>query len=243
MTPSPEEHPIDEATAQSSLLQKCDMLAIKAAFLGFLLQLAGSSFANSLKNPFLAYVIIPCQGICSIFILLAGYFIGHRATAVPWSQLIPRATTRPLSRLVFIISFAIASFILVTTFNLMVVYIFRINPGHQSQFLIDAFKNGGWAIRLILLVEVCLAAPVFEELAFRLAIPRWLSSKGFSGFCSSLITSLLFGLFHFIWWGIPGLFLFSMILCHVRQQQDIFSCFAVHSLYNFLIAVTATMTT
>ena len=109
------------------------------------------------------------------------------------------------------------------------------------QFLIDAFRKGDRVIRVILLLEICFAAPVFEELAFRLALFRWLSGRGLSVMNASLLTSALFAVAHFLWWGIPGLFLFSLILCRVRRQQDIFSCIGVHSLYNFFVALMTLM--
>lgn len=237
MSPSSEEQYIEEDIATSAQLQKCDMLAIAAAFFGFLFQNAGILLSSCFKDQTLVFIIAFLLGICSIGLILGGYFIGHVQTALSWSQLIPRATVKSLQRTIKIVSYALVGFILVTTVNLIVVYVFKVDPEANSQFLIDAFRKGDRVIRVILLLEICFAAPVFEELAFRLALFRWLSGRGLSVMNASLLTSALFAVAHFLWWGIPGLFLFSLILCRVRRQQDIFSCIGVHSLYNFFVAL------
>ena len=221
-TTKPEDH--------SALLRKCDWIALSVGLLGLALRFCDFSERIPCGPARLSLSLLHVV-LCSLSIL-AGYAFAHKTTGVHWSELIPATHCGFSKRFFTIVLGAIFLSILVSLINLVVIQLFHIDPT-ASNPLVRHLKEVGWVIRIWLLIEIVCLAPIFEELFFRLALPRWL---GFSAF-AEFNASLLFALLHSIIWGIPGLTLFALAQCYLRRRQDIFSCIGVHSLYNLILAI------
>lgn len=205
-----------------------------AGLLGFVLS-AGDFTRFISTGAFLFLLGILYAVTCSFFVL-GGYALGHRIIGVPWAELIPLTHCGLWKRLLTIVIAAGLLAVLVTMVNFGMAHG---NPDVDSSFPLHYIKEADWLRRLRILVQVVVCAPISEEFFFRLALPRWLKNRVGSEFHADLIASLAFSLIHLIWWGIPGLFLFGIVLCFLRRKQDIFTCLGVHALYNLLVAIAA----
>ncbi|MBR4125015.1 MAG: CPBP family intramembrane metalloprotease [Victivallales bacterium] len=225
---------IDNKVVTDNSLERCDRLAMVAGLLGFVLSAGDfTRFISTGPSWFLLGIFYAV--FCSFFIL-GGYAFGHRITGVPWADLIPLVHCGLWKRLLTIVIAAGLLAVLVTAVN------FGMAHGVSdvdSFFPLQYIKEADWLRRLRILVQVVVCAPVSEEFFFRLALPRWLKTRMASKNLADWIASLAFSLIHLIWWGIPGLFLFGIVLCYLRRKQDIFTCLGVHALYNLLVAVVA----
>jgi membrane protease YdiL (CAAX protease family) len=225
---------IDNKQLSSDLVERCDLLALLAGTMGFALRFG--DFTHFLSTGTALFLLgILYVVVCSLFIL-GGYALGHRLTGVPWAELFPLRHCGAAKRLAGIIGVAFLLLVLVTVVNYVIVYG---NPEAGTQYLVQYIQEADWLLRLRLLVETCVFAPICEEFFFRLALPRWLTARGVSENLADLSASLAFSCLHLVWWGIPGLFLFGITLCFLRRRQDILSCCCVHALYNLLVAVMA----
>lgn len=191
-------------------------------------------FAHSTS---VGYISLVLEGLlatlCSLGVL-SGYVLGHRITEVPWAELIPMRRCGIVKRMVAILFVAFGLAFLVTVVNFGVTH-----GGSEAnpQYLVQYIQEAGWLRRLWLLMLVCVFAPTCEELLFRLALPRWLKARGLDENLADVASSFVFAFAHLLWWGIPGFFLFGIVLCYLRRRQDILSCCCVHALYNLLVAV------
>ena len=227
-------HEIDNKQINDNLIERCDLLAMLAGMMGFALRFGDfNHFISASALLFLLGILYAL--VCSCFIL-GGYALGHRITGVPWTELIPLKRCGVVKRLAGIIGVAFLLAVLVTVVNCGMVHG---NPDAGSQYLVKYIQGADWLLRLRLLVEACVFAPICEEFFFRLALPRWLTARGVSETLADLSASLAFSCLHLVWWGIPGLFLFGIVLCLLRRRQDILSCCCVHALYNLLVALVA----
>ena len=225
---------IDNKQFNSNLVERCDLWALLAGMMGFALRFG--DFTHFISTGALLFLLgILYVVVCSMLVLF-GYALGQRFTGVSWAELIPLRRCGVVKRLAGIIGVAFLLVVLVTAVNCGMVHG---NPDASSQYLVKYIQGADWPLRLRLLVEACVFAPICEEFFFRLALPRWLKNRVGSEFHADLIASLAFSLVHLIWWGIPGLFLFGIVLCLLRRRQDIFTCLGVHALYNLLVAIAA----
>ena len=221
------------------LLAHADLWAMGFAILGIFLS---TSFSRTGMAESHAIILLSAiiQGICASFIFL-GYEIGRRRYGLAWKELIPLKTINLPRRLITAAGWALGLFFLVTASNWVVA---RVIMQHSTPSpMIGIMRQAAWPTRLCLLARVALFAPILEELFFRHALQRALTTYGAevyagcaNGYVAFLITSLLFADLHGIGWAIPGLFLFAMGLCFLCRKQDVLTCIMAHGIYNLLVA-------
>ncbi|MBR6472042.1 MAG: CPBP family intramembrane metalloprotease [Victivallales bacterium] len=230
---STESPPVMVSARHRSLLQKCDLGALLLGIVGMILNVMGLSLFLALLPNNSLYLVpgILCSAICSLAIV-AGYAIGHKKTGIQWSELIPTAHCGAAQRILTIVLVAILLVIVVLLINLAVTCLFHIDPKTSNPF-VTLLDNPDVPSLVLIFIDLVIFTPIYEEILFRLALPRLLGSS----FIANLFVSLIFAIFHGVAWGIPGLTVFALTLCYFRYKQDIFTCIGVHALFNLLGAL------
>lgn len=129
-----------------------------------------------------------------------------------------------LSILAFALNYVISKFLLFTPGDL-----------NQTNSLLVQYP--------MMVFNVILVGPVFEELVYRRIILDALAKK-VRFWPAAVISSLMFAAVHLDVQTLPVYFLLGLILCHVaRKSQHLGACIAVHSVINLISVMVATLHT
>ena len=202
-------------------------------FLGLGMGISGmeeESINNTLQSPMFMGIISVAAAILTIPLFKVAAFKSNKGFPFNFVGL------KPINRLLLIKLLA-AGFIF---FSLQELLLNVLNIAEQ-QFMLDIKAQTHSALDVVMvIIAICLVAPIIEECVFRgIAYTRLVNSKaGVSG--AIIITSLLFGLFHFQYEFtiMVVLTVWALLLGYVRYKTDnVIYCIALHMLNNIIATV------